>query len=348
MREIRVLGLLGPINHLGASEIYRITLPYTYLNNQGFYCAWMTAQDAMDCILDGNISIVLDYDIIVLAKHIAEPGEAESAAGVVSGLRTLGAHVVYESDDDYTIPDEEGRTCLPYLPHVDAVIASTKYLASRMAQHCQCPVYVIRNAIDHKWFAQAVQEAVRHDKRLTVMLTGTKRRYGDWQIMREVIPVLRQKYPDVRFVAAGFLPDYLRGLVDYFPPVSYTQYPGMLRQADILCAPLAPDDEFNLSKSAVKALEGWSAVRDVGGKPGGCAMVVEDTCVYRGVVQHRHNGLFVKEHSPKAWIEALERVIEDKFLRQKLQRNGYKDAARYDISRRWTDWAETFRKIAGG
>ena len=348
-RTLKVLGLHGK-EHIGPVEIYRVTLPFTYLNNHMMRCGWMPKDQAAELLREGDLHTVFDNNIVVLHRIISYAEDA--GKDLIKALRSRGARVVYEVDDDYSgrhrVMDAD-MTWAPYLPYVDAVTVTTKGLAELVrAESGGKPVYIVPNAIDYDWFTKASAQTTRADPALTVMLAGTKSHYRDWIVLQEVIPNCLAKYPNVRFMTAGYLPDYLDGTgVQGIAPVPYPLYPGILAQADILCAPLAPDDPYNAGKSPIKAIEGWSAARLVGKRMGGCAVIASDCAAYRGVVQNRHNGLLVK-HTPEAWQEALEWLIEDEIRRPKLQIEGLNDARQYDIATRWQNWHRAYTQIHGG
>jgi len=353
---MKVLALIGNKDAVGAVEIYRITLPFTYLNNESdIQCGWMRVQDARQAVAQGDMETVFDNDIIVLHRTIA--AERDAGEGLIQALRCHNAKVIYEADDDYSGKHREanstpGQSWRPYLPYVDAITVTTKPLARWAAEESgNRPVHVVPNAIDRAWFSGVAENATRmYPDHLTIMFAGTATHDQDWEVPALALPDLLAKYPNVKVLVVTDppLPDCFGEMdVEFIPPVRYTQYPALLAQADILCAPLMPDDPFNACKSPIKALEGWCAIRQIGKKVGGCAVVAANHQVYRGVVQNRHNGLLVG-HDPEAWYDALSLLIEDKFARRKLQVNGFKDAQRYDIATHWRDWARAYHRIAGG
>ena len=207
--------------------------------------------------------------------------------------------------------------------------------------------YVARNFIHYEWFTQTSLQATRQDPdKIVVMLAGTATHDADWMPVAEAMPKILEEYPQVVFKVAGNVPDYLYGHCEFVPPVHYSMYPMTLRQADILCCSLDPEDRFNRSKSYIKAIEGWSAARQVGKtKRGGCAIIAsKGTAPYKGLFNNRNSGLMV-DHTPEAWGEAIRTLIEDWKLRQKIQVNGLKQARAYDIALRWKEWADVFRDI---
>jgi glycosyltransferase involved in cell wall biosynthesis len=324
------------------------------INERGsMRCGWMPIEDAAEYLRQMHTDTVFGNDVIVLHRAISDVPDA--GLPLIEALRVRGAKVVYETDDDYSGQHREsdsqrmGLSWTPYLPHVDAVTVTTKPLAQLVAQESGGkPVYVLPNAVDYQWFIKVALAAQRPDPRLTVMLAGTKTHYDDWKAVGEVMPGILADHPDVRLVVAGDWMgyDYLHW-ADKIPPVHYAEYPSVLAQADILCAPLVPDDPFNACKSPIKAIEGWSAARSLGKRQGGCAVIATKCVVYRSTVQHRHNGLLV-EHTPEAWDKALRLLIGDRHLRQKLQAEGLKDARQYDIADRWRGWHKAYTQIAGG
>jgi len=123
-------------------------------------------------------------------------------------------------------------------------------------------------------------------------------------------------------------------------------YTHLIRACDIILAPVDPNDGFNKSKSPIKCLEGWAAVRTLpNGKPGGAAVIATGNAVYRLVVRNRHNGLVVN-HTPDDWERAIRLVIEDDQLRARLQMNGLRDVRRdHDIAKNWVLWRDAYTKI---
>jgi len=338
---ITVLALIDDKDRAGAVEVYRVTMPYTYLNNNhsGVRCGWMPKGDAVKLLQGYDLDTVFGNDIIVLHRMLTADSDGKA---LVEACRCRAAKVVYEADDDYSgdfrPPEVPGQTWKPYLPYVDAITVSTKRLSERV---CECskgqPVYVLPNSIDYTWFTKVAQQVTRlYPDNLTIMLAGTKTHYQDWIVLREVIPDLLADYPDVKFLVAAYVPEYLKDTgVETVAGVPYTSYPTLLAQADILCAPLVPDDQFNACKSPIKAIEGWCA---------GCAVIATDCVVYRGTVQKRHNGLLV-EHTPEAWDQGLRVLISDQLLRQKLQREGLRDARAFDVALHWQDWQRAYTEI---
>lgn len=362
--QARIIAHLGGQSILQAPEVYRVTLPYTFLNkNSGMNAGWLS-QDRILAMLaaeDQHVKLrnaydVYGYDIVVLRRWLSPKegmGELvrEDIKALSKELTGREAVIVYESDDDYSgryrPADVTSHTWKTVITAVDAVIASTEPLGKLMAEEAGLEkYYVAKNAIHYEFFTETSAQAKREDgDKIVVMLAGTATHDQDWMPVAEAMPRIMKDYSNVAFKVAGNVPDYLYGKCEFVPPVHYSQYPAVLRQADILCCSLDPDDQFNDSKSCIKIVEGWCAVRPMGKHSrGGCAIIASQATPYKGVVTHRNTGLMV-DHTPEAWEEAIRLLIEDRHLRQKIQVNGLKQARGYDIALRWRDWYRVFDEI---
>jgi len=347
---VKILGVIGKDDRMGAVDVYRVSMPLTYLNKKSdMRCGWMPKSALVHQIQYGQYDSI-DVDIVVLAKLLT----GKDVGPVFDLLRSRGAKLVYETDDDYSgrfrpADDVSEGTWHEFLRNVDAITVSTKHLAKMAAEDSDGkPVFVCPNAIDLAAFRKvSMATEDRFPGKTTVMVAGTKTHQVDWRVVAEVMPSILSDHPEVEFLAGCERQHYpyLEGLATFVRTVPYQYYPALLRQADILCAPLIPDDQFNWSKSPIKAIEGWSAERQITDtRTGGCAVIATDTVPYRGVVQNRHNGLLVK-HTPEAWDEAIRKLITDWRLRYELQREGLKDAGRYDIKIGWRAWDRAYKQI---
>lgn len=347
---MRILAVTGQRDYMGAVEIYRISMPLTYLNKRSdMKCGWLPRGN-LGTMLAQKQTEILRQDVIVLHKFLS----SRMPDGYLDKLRALGAKLVYETDDDYSgryrpADDVNDGTWHDFLNRVDAITVSTDHLAELARKDSGGkPVYVCPNAIQLDYFRKMSMETDNiFPEKLTIMLAGTRTHQLDWQVVNEVMPDILADYPEVEFLAACEKQHYENLNAQFVKPVLYQYYPALLRQADILCAPLVPEDGFNWSKSPIKAIEGWSAERQITDtRTGGCAIVASKAAPYKGVVENRHNGLLV-DHTPDAWDKALRKLVGDELLRHKLQYEGLKDARRYDIEDRWVDWYRAYKAIGG-
>ena len=362
--NIRVMAIMGNKYPIPAPDVYRVTLPFSYLNkHSSIKAGWIQSDMIRQAVRQAqrgdrpidNLRNIFGYDIIVLRRWLS--ADVEMALGAVNDIREFSgvfngkpALVIYEADDDYSgkyrPPDIRLGDWKPFLRQVDAVIASTKPLADLMAEDAGLERgHVAPNFLPHSKFSRTSLDAIRENNALTVMLAGTATHEDDWRVVADAMVNITREFPEVRFAVAGNVPDYLYGECEFIPPVPYQDYPAILRQADILCCALDPEDRFNDSKSYVKVVEGWTSARKLVGKTvGGCAVIASDALPYRGIVVNRHNGLVV-DHTVDAWYNAIKELITNRLLRQKLQVNGFKQSRTYDVQLGWRKWYRVFENI---
>jgi glycosyltransferase involved in cell wall biosynthesis len=353
---VQIAGLFpGEVELPRAVQIYRVTLPFSYLDSRSKHTAmWMPMFSFAAQLSNQQRNRLLDSDIIVLGRPIVEPGKANEMYKFLNFLRSRGAKLVYETDDDLTelYRDTSGGkngTCIPYLSAVDAVTVTTEPLAELTRQLSDKPVYVLPNKVEHTYFAKLLKGRPRDNPdTFNVMLIGTPTHGDDWKPAYEAASYFLMDHPDARLLVGGFHPRYIadHDQVIRLPFVEYKDYPYLLHEADVVLAAIDPDDPFNHSKSAVKAMESWATVRQLpNGKVGGAAVIATDSVVYRDTVKHNHNGLLVP-HTAEAYLDALELLYKDGHFRADLQRRGYLDCVKqHSIASGWQNWQSAYTRI---
>lgn len=360
---MKITGLLpNTYKRIAAVANYRITAPFNLISSETAHMAHFLEMPDLRKINRGDLAEVLDSDIIVLQRFITE--QDGQGAALCNKLKSRGAKLVYETDDDLTgvhrdISKGKGATCFPYLVHCDAVTASTQPLADMMGDFIGKPAYVLPNYIDARYFQHVAfiqndseGNVIGERKReypgtLNLMLAGTPTHGGDWKVVSDVAVELLDKYENVRLLVAGYNPLYLpeHERIELIDPVPYTHYPIVLAEADIVCAAVEPDDHFNRAKSAVKVLEAWAAKRRLAdGNMGGAAVIASKTRAYSNLIEDRTNGLLV-EHTAEAWRDAIEELITNERLRQRLQRQGKHELRKHNVVNHYQEWVTVYHKI---
>jgi glycosyltransferase involved in cell wall biosynthesis len=326
-----------------------------------------------------------DYDIVLLPRHRPLPyghdgtatieeippelWEAIDAIGVVPEKRShlidlvrvlqTKQLVVAEYDDDYFTGSRDLKyDYLPllheFLGLLDAVTVSTPYLSRLIHRYApSVPVYELPNCV--KW-----SEWQGHDKftrippdSVVIGLTGSHTHEKDWGVLEDVIPRVMKEFGNVYFITGGYSPEYLAPVremypdrTEHYPPLDYSDYPALIRQFDIVLCPVVPDDEFNLSKSGIKAIEGMAAGRTLpnGGRGGGVP-ITSDLEYYRRVTGGDKRGL-TTDHTPEAWYDAIVHLIQEKELRERLQRKGHHWCHQnHAIEQKWYMWWNAYTEI---
>jgi glycosyltransferase involved in cell wall biosynthesis len=379
--HLRDDGFMDACNHYR----FRIPFEEMRKRISGGFFDWAPAGKVREWALDKSSSArPTDYDLILLPRHRPMPygwaGEldkAEIPQGMIAGLQQLGIDdlghsylldlvrvwkrttcMVGEYDDDYFTASRDLRyehydLLHSMLRELNAVTVSTPYLRKVVNKVAPgVPVYILPNCVP--WTEWQDQEKWEFwEDRVVIGLTGSKTHYDDWKVVQDVIPQILKDHTHAAFLLAGFSPDYMEGIEDEFPdqvvihePVRYEDYPSLIRQADIVLCPVDPDDEFNWSKSAIKAVEGMAAGRTLSnGKSGGGVPIVSDTDYYRRAVGGDKRGRTV-DHTPEAWHSAITELLLDHDTRDRLAVRGHQWCGQNRaIENQWHHWWNCYRDI---
>jgi len=326
---VRALGFIRYLGEFGVSPVsyYRVGLPLRALDEFtkheavtydqiGLYNMFsMALQEGID---PGET--ITGYDIYVISRLYRDDGADE----YVEDVHSRGGLVVFDTDDDLTEEhrhlDGKGEEFSNMVGRADLVTVSTPYLRDRMGKYTDRRPIVLPNHVDFGWFARSSLLREKQHPGLNIGVIGTKTHYNDWLFLEEPFARIAEEY-DVNILTAGFEPDYLAEYT-HIEGVPYKAYPQLMREFDVVCCALDPEDEFNKSKSSIKALESMSAARRLSnGKVGGAVPVCTDMTLYRRTVNDGHNGLLVDNDD---WYEALKMLVEDERTRNRIAYRGHR------------------------
>lgn len=320
-----------------AVEMYRVYSPLAHLREQGFQVAWVPAKKLHLVPID-------DWDVVVLDRSGLHT--KEEADGFFDACHQLGKTVVYELDDDLfnmpvhnpsRMPESDLEQFADMIRRSDAVTVSTHHLAKQIKQY-NPEVYVLENCIDPDlWHFPDGKKAVRTIEGVTVGLQGGHSHYHDWALLQGVIPRLLRDRPQVKFVVAGYHPDYFdemdlgdRYIKIGWMPIEY--YPAVVAQFDINLCPLE-SNLFNLSKSPIKFMESAAL-----GIPSVCSPIV-----YGNWVTHQRTGFLAQGEDE--WLRYIERLVDKPQLRREIGRaaRGYVER-HLNIHHEALRWMEAYRR----
>ena len=291
-------------------------------------------------------SLLGDADIFVISRLY----RTEGMNGFLDAIHERDGVAVFDTDDDLTESfrelDGKGDEFIDMVRSADMVTVSTPHLSDRMAEYTGSKPVVLPNHVDVDWFARESMAQRRDLRGLTVGFVGTSSHEGDWMYPVEALVKISEENPAVNIVCAGFVPTYLkRDQVTGVAPVPYSRYPRLVRQFDIVCCSLDPDDGFNQSKSAIKSLESMASARKLSnGRIGGAVPVCTDMPVYRRAVNGK-NGILVKNDE---WYDALSMLVEDSVLRENMAYEGHKWVRKYRDARvGYRLWARVYKNLFG-
>jgi len=191
-------------------------------------------------------------------------------------------------------------------------------------------IVVLENFIDNRLYDKVPK--VKNEIP-TIGWFGTKTHIGDLQIVNGCIP------QNCKFLVAGF-PEVKEKLfknlnnIEYLPPYKLEELPEIIAKCDIGIVPLI-DNKFNAGKSDLKGLEfGAMSV----------PVVASDVPPYRRWIRHGENGFLAKKNKTKFWIRYLQKLVDDKELREQMGKEAKKDAIKRDIKNNIDKWIEVYFK----
>jgi glycosyltransferase involved in cell wall biosynthesis len=306
---LRVLAQVEPMpGQIHASDHWRLVRPFYELRRRGY---------AATCLPSGRGGTVADLrpDVVVLPRQCKTA--ADKIEAFVAGCHAQGTAVVVDWDDTPDLherargaPDaaEVERGAWEWVRLADAVTATTPHLRDYILSRGAKRAYWLPNLVSLEWWT-------RPDPRgrppgLTIGVQGGDSHERDWRVLGTVWPRLARDFPDVEFVAIGYLPPYLattewRRLVGKrfhsLPWQSMEDHPSAVRWIDIGCCPLEAT-AWNSFKSPIKWIEHTLA---------GGAVVCSPT-LYGDWVDGNQVGL---AETPDDWYAHLAALIESPALR---------------------------------
>jgi len=215
----------------------------------------------------------------------------------------------------------------------DLVTVSVPYLAEVYARHTDAPVVVLPNTIDEV-LLEVPQPLRAPGQQLRVGWAGSSSHTLDWKICASGVRYGLAK-TDAHLVLMGA--DYRR-LIGY-RDAEYLPWAGAMDEYflpmttwHVALAPLV-DDEFNRSKSAVKALEAAAF---------GIPVVAGDAGPYRDFVIDGETGFLCRDDAD--WMKAIRALGNDEELRREMGRKAREVARQYTTQAWATRWVDTYRR----
>jgi GT2 family glycosyltransferase/SAM-dependent methyltransferase len=302
----------------------RLILPLIQERGEKFDLRWVTPEEVCYYVAD----------VLIIQR---------TAVTSISSIDKISAHcekhdirIVYDLDDLLiALPDEhpESKIYAPisssvfrWLLVADEVWVSTEKLLQNISK-INARTFVIPNYLDHSIWgipkALDLDERVEHPVRILYM--GTHTHIADFELTKDALKKIKYQFENkVEITLIGIIPDNNKISEDWFmnihPPKGLKGgYPAFVNwitndlSFDIGIAPLL-DNEFNCCKSEIKFLD-YSAL--------GMATVASDVDCY-AMIRNGENG-FKVINTEKAWHEAIELLITDAEILEKIKRIAYQE-----------------------
>ena len=228
-----------------------------------------------------------------------------------------------------------GRVVLDhYMSKIDeriAVSSAARYFVSR---YFPGEYRIIPNGVDVDFYANAKPFPEFRDGKVNILFVGRVEPRKGTMYLLKAYATIKAKHPETRLIVVGrgpeigdlrrFVHDQKVADVFFAGRVEDVDKARFYKTADIFVAPSTGQESFG-----IVLLEAMAA---------GCAVVASDIHGYKRVVQRNVSGLLVEPRDPDALAEALERLIADPGLRQRLGEAGARRAPEFD-------WRHVTREI---
>ena len=350
---IRCPSVLGMVQLYNGTSAWRIIWPMEYLHRRGFPVMW-GYNGELDTATNTKYA-----DVVVMHRLAWERKDYYKALMWRDILHRDGKAIVYELDDDILSPSIIDRVKatnmwskgdeqinMERMAHVfslklcDGIICSTEYLANVCREYTSKPVHVVPNAIDLERFRRvmAVEPLDPVGSPPTIGWIGGNRPSTDAVNLAAAWARIARTYPEVRFKIGGYPFPILAGAV---PPERLTlvpwrqidAYPMAFANLDIGCATIA-DEQFNRSKSAIKAME-YAAAN---------AAVCASPLVYGDIIRHGQNGMLCT--TAEEWYQALSVLLDYPQQRREMAAALTREVERdYSLAKNIHRWPEAWTAI---
>jgi len=210
--------------------------------------------------------------------------------------------------------------------HVDAFIAPSRFLAD-LARRSLGPTHVVGNGVHDAYLAAGRRyPAPPEHSAPRLVMAGRLEDFKGPQVVLAALPAILIRYPGARLtiVGTGPLTDPLRDMaaqlgVGHAVTITgwqtATQLAAEFTRSDVALVPSLWPEAFGLA-----ALEALAT---------GCPVVASAAGGLLDVVQHEETGLLVPPGEPAALVDAVDRLLADRPLRERLGQAGRRLGRRF-------------------
>jgi glycosyltransferase involved in cell wall biosynthesis len=317
----------------GGCGFYRILQPAAHLK-------FLLNHEVKVAFKFSSLSELFEYDLIILQRQ-----HKPQFLDAIKALQAQKKKVVYEIDDSlWHVPDENmskkfwgddkvaGAEAI--MQACDAMTTSTEPLAELLRKHNK-NVFVIPNYIPE------VTPLPKFDSIIRIGWSGSVSHRVDFnsEIARALKDIKKKYRGRIELVFCGWIPEDLVGHVTYHEPVPPMHYLNFLNELrlHIGIIPCA-DIKFNECKSNLKFLE---------------YSITKTASIASAIYPYVHTitddtGLLVKDGGYQEWFEAIERLIEDADLRNRMANSAYEFVrSNYLIRTKVNEIEKVYKEILG-
>lgn len=369
MTEAHTLTVAGFVRDDGACGKYRVSQPLTKCDEAGYFISKLIMPgDNNDTIIDklsgahvvviprpyddhmlelikrlkkNDVKVVVEhddnmFDISPWSIHYQEFGTENVQVNLNGEVKHLWRNGV-----NIDLRENKARIDgFKQAIEIADMVQVTQPILARVYQQFNDNVICLPNCVDGKvWQKLPLQP--RDTVRL--MWSGGSSHYQDVYILKDVLPKICKKYPQVQVVIMGCQWKAIFGAIppeqyefhDWVPTEAYPyKHAGL--DIDISLIPLE-DNQFNSCKSHVKLIE-----QSFLSVPSITSLAHPYRDFYSG------NNMVMSENNDQSWIEAISRLVEDAPLRRQIGFNANQTAReQFDAAGQAKLWAEAYSKVVG-
>jgi glycosyltransferase involved in cell wall biosynthesis len=284
--------------------------------------------------------IVTDYDdnlweVSPFSEHYADFGTEDVRVQVADGTWMD----VWQDGRNFDITKNKETLLMAEeaVKMSDMVTVTQPKLAEAYAEH-NPNVVCLPNCIDLELWRKLPMKR-RDDVRL--YWSGGSSHYQDWLILHDVLPIIFNRYKQVKLVIMGTVfkgtiksLDKRRIECNSWVHTQAYPYKSAIMDADISIIPLE-ENKFNVGKSNIKWVE-QSALE----VPSVCSAITPYVDANNGV-----NGVFVK-NTVDDWVDGISALVEDSILRAKLAAEARKTVEmHYSIDSQKFKWVQAYESL---
>lgn len=288
--------------------------------------------------------IVIDFDdnvfkVSPLSNHYADFGTENFTIQFPDGT----SHEAWK--DGVNIDLKKNRERLDEIKKVvsgaDMITVTTPILAEVFREYND-NIRILPNCVDLKEWKRLPLE--KNEKEVRLYWGGGMSHWEDFLLLREPLKVIFKKYPNVKLVMLGWMPDGLQemfpGRVEYHHWTNVWAYPYKMASlnADIGLIPLVEND-FNVCKSNIKWIE-MSGLQ--------IPTVVSYCSPYKEVeaLSDKDLAVFIDGNDPEGWIEGISTLIDNPDLRKNVGENARMVVEQhYDINAQYHAWTNAYSEV---
>lgn len=321
----------------------RLLEPFDYLKEKKMIDYQVISED--DCVLEDMNK--MKFDVVIFSKHVSEV-----SLKISEKSKSLQKKIIYDIDDNLlvnfpeysggNITDQRKENFYKHMQLADIVTVATKRLEKTLTSNLNREMIFIGNGFNVERHRNKNPRVNSKKKIIYTNADKIKLRFFYDRFFQAINKFLEKNleveleiFSDYESELKQFQRYHYLGSVDWF------EHKKRLAEGNYLIGivPLGGQEdpkelEFNSCKSPIKYLE-YGGLEIAG--------IYSRSPIYTDVIEDRFNGILV-ENTEYEWNKALEEMLNNNELRNKIIKNAYEDVMQnHHVSKVAEKWMDVFR-----